>query len=234
LDKDCAKRLVAAHGVPTPRWVIYRGDWPLRRHELAALPFPVFVKPAFEGSSKGIVAASVIEDFDDLQQVLAQLVDVYRQPVLVEEYIEGDELTVGLVGNDPPDILGVMRVLPSDASTVRFVYSLEVKRDWRRQARYECPANLSGRDTAAVERAALASFAALGCRDVARIDFRLRDGVPYFLEANPLPGLSPESGDLVILSRLVGIEHRDLIARILHAALERHARSNGRAIAAQA
>ena len=233
LDKDCAKRLVAAHGVQTPHWIIYRGDWPSQRHELAALSFPVFVKPACEGSSKGILTSSVIEHSDELQQVLTQLVEVYRQPVLVEEYIEGDELTVGLVGNDPAEILGVMRVLPSDAVAARFVYSLEVKRDWRRQARYECPAPLSGSDTATVERAALACFAALGCRDVARIDFRLRDGVAYFLEANPLPGLSPESGDLVILSRLVGVEHRELIARILQAAMERHALSNGQAVAAQ-
>ncbi len=86
---------------------------------------------------------------------------------------------------------------------------------------YECPARLSEEDTQSVNAAALASWHALGCRDVARIDFRLRDGVPYFLEANPLPGLSPYSGDLVLLARAMGVKYSELIARILQAACER-------------
>ncbi len=77
-------------------------------------------------------------------------------------------------------------------------------------------------DDAAVRWAALTAWQALGCRDVSRIDFRLRDGVPYFLEANPLPGLSPKSGDLVLLGRLLGIDYADLVSRILGAAIERH------------
>ena len=145
----------------------------------------------------------------------------YRQSVLVEEFIEGDELTVGIVSNQPPQVLGIMRVLPKDTAN-SFIYSLEVKRDWKQRVRYECPARLSPADTAAVEQAALAAWRALGCRDVARIDFRLRDGVPYFLEVNPLPGLSPTSGDLVLLAGMMGIDYPDLIGRILAAATERH------------
>jgi D-alanine-D-alanine ligase len=117
-------------------------------------------------------------------------------------------------------VLGIMRVVPRQAKGP-FVYSLEVKRDYVQQVRYECPAQLAPQDSEAVRSAALASWSALGCQDVARIDFRLRDGVPYFLEANPLPGLSPVSGDLVILAGLVGIDYQDLIARILQAATDR-------------
>ena len=92
-----------------------------------------------------------------------------------------------------------------------FVYSLEVKRDWQQQVRYECPAQLEPADDARPSRQPpWPAGARLGCRDVARIDFRLRDGVPYFLEANPLPGLSPDSGDLVMLAGRVGIEYREL------------------------
>jgi D-alanine-D-alanine ligase len=144
----------------------------------------------------------------------------YRQPILVEEFIDGDELTVGLVGNNPPRVLGVMRVLPRQ-KTERFVYSLEVKRDFQRLVRYECPALLSEDDYAAVEIAARRAWKALGCRDVSRIDFRLRDGVPYFLEANPLPGLSPTSGDLVLLSAELGLTYFDLISLIFQAACQR-------------
>jgi D-alanine-D-alanine ligase len=96
-----------------------------------------------------------------------------------------------------------------------------VKRDYLNRVRYECPAQLVPDVLAAVEEATLTAYQALGCRDVARIDFRLRDGVPYFIEANPLPGLNPESSDLVILANLVGISHEQLIGMILDAALER-------------
>ena len=113
---------------------------------------------------------------------------------------------MGLVGNHPPDVLGIMRVVPRVADGP-FVYSLEVKRDCERRVRYECPARFRPRDDRAVRQAALHCWNALGCRDVARVDFRLRDGVPYFLEANPLPGLSPITSDLVMLAGYVGIEH---------------------------
>ncbi len=224
LDKDCAKRLVAMAGVATPGWLLLTGecDWPAAQDELGALRFPVFVKPAFEGSSKGIVSSSVIEDREQLRLALDELWEAYQQPVLVEEFIDGDELTVGIVGNDPPEVIGIMRIVPREPSERPFIYSLDVKRDFRRRARYECPAQLSIKDTAAVRHAALAAWQALGCRDVARIDFRLRQGVPYFLESNPLPGLSPESGDLVILANRAGVSYSDLIARILEAALVRH------------
>jgi D-alanine-D-alanine ligase len=220
LDKDCAKRLVAASGVPTPAWVLVEGNLAEVATQLDGLALPAIVKPAFEGSSKGILGTSVVETREALHSTLEQQFDVYRQPILVEEFIDGDELTVGLVGNAPPRILGVMRVLPRQV-TERFVYSLEVKRDFERMVRYECPAQLSEEEYSAVEDAARQAWRALGCRDVSRIDFRLRDGVPYFLETNPLPGLSPSSGDLVLLSGLIGLSHRELIGLILQAACER-------------
>jgi D-alanine-D-alanine ligase len=144
----------------------------------------------------------------------------YRQPILVEEFIDGDELTVGILGNRPPSVLGILRVLPKK-KVGPFIYSIEVKRDWRRLVEYECPAGLSKEDDECVRRAALAVWEAVGCRDVARVDFRLRRGVPYFLEVNPLPGLSPGSGDIVLLAEAVGIPHAQLVQRILQAAIDR-------------
>ncbi|HLJ92848.1 MAG TPA: D-alanine--D-alanine ligase, partial [Gemmataceae bacterium] len=138
----------------------------------------------------------------------------------VEEFIAGDELTVGVIGNAPPRLVGIMRVLPC-TPTAQFVYSLEVKRDYLRQVRYESPPDLPATTIRGIEEAAFRVFAALGCRDVARVDFRLRDGIPYFLEINPLPGLNPESSDLVILARLVGWSYPQLIGSILQAAIDR-------------
>jgi D-alanine-D-alanine ligase len=220
LDKDCAKRLVAANGVATPDWVLFEGDLDAIEAQLDRIPLPVIVKPAFEGSSKGVLNASLVDGREALLNTLEELFDTYRQPILIEEFINGDELTVGLVGNGPPQVLGVMRVLPRQP-TDRFVYSLEVKRDFERRVRYECPAQLTLDHYAAVEDSALRAWRALGCRDVSRIDFRLRDGIPYFLEANPLPGLSPSSGVLVLLCAEIGISHAVLVARIVRAACER-------------
>jgi D-alanine-D-alanine ligase len=222
LDKDCAKRLVASAGVAVPRGVVLRpsdegmgpdGAW-------SSFRFPVIVKPAWEGSSKGIRGKSLVEHPDQLPEVMQSLWRDHRQPVLVEEYVQGDELTVGVLGNTPAQILGIMRVVPRQP-TERFIYSLDVKRDFENQVRYECPAPLPATATRAVEEAALAAYRVLGCRDVSRIDFRLRGGVPYFLEVNPLPGLNPHSGDLVIMARHMGWTYSRLITTIWQAAWER-------------
>jgi len=119
-----------------------------------------------------------------------------------------------------------MRVVPVQA-TEHFVYSLEVKRDFRRQVRYECPPPLPPSVTRAIEEAARTAWQALGCRDVARIDFRLRDGRPYFLEVNPLPGLHPLDSDLVIMGSMIGWSHARLVETIFQSAHARVARNHG-------
>jgi D-alanine-D-alanine ligase len=217
LDKDCAKRLVASTGVAVAKdCVIIPG----REDAKYSGPFPAIVKPAWEGSSKGIRHCCVVDRADDLTNVINSLWLDHRQPVMVEEFISGDEVTVGILGNDPPRILGAMRVLPRQP-TEKFVYSLEVKRDFRNQVRYESPPALPPQHVNAIEEAALRAYEVLGCRDVARVDFRVREGTPYFLEVNPLPGLNPESSDLVILAELVGWTYGQLIETILIAAVDR-------------
>ena len=227
LDKDCAKRLVQSAGVAVPQGLVIE-EPPSRNgtpHSLLLTPhssmdLPVIVKPAWEGSSKGIRGHCLVERWDDLPAIVDGLRRDHRQPVLVEEFIQGDELTVGIVGNKPPQIIGIMRVLPQQPAE-RFIYSLEVKRDFQRQVRYECPARLPAETLERVSEAAQAAYQVLGCRDVARVDFRIRDGIPYFLEVNPLPGLNPETSDLVILARLSGWSYPRLIQSILQAATAR-------------
>jgi D-alanine-D-alanine ligase len=223
LDKDCARRLVRSHGVPVPGGVLcnVEDDVALLLSRAEAGTAPWIVKPAWEGSSKGIRGKCVVDTPAEAADAVRRLHTDYDQPVLIEEFISGEELTVGIVGNDPPQIVGVMRVLPQQA-TERFVYSLEVKRDWQRQVKYECPARINAAQLAAVERTALQAYQALGCQDVSRIDFRLRGETPYFLEVNPLPGLNPETSDLVILGRMAGWPYERLIGAILQAALKRY------------
>lgn len=231
LDKDLTRRLAADAGVVVPAGIVfgppaggYDGDFaefaPLLAE--AGLTLPVIAKPVWEGSSKGIRNRCLVTAADRLGPTVAELWKGYGQAVLVEEFIAGDEVTVGLIGNDPPQVFGVMRIVPKDP-VENFVYSLEVKRDFRRMVEYECPAPLPPAVTREVEAAALAVWDALGCRDVARLDFRVRDGVPYFLELNPLPGLNPESSDLVIMADLLGMTHEELVRTIFDAAAARWA-----------
>jgi D-alanine-D-alanine ligase len=225
LDKDCAKKLVAAEGVRTPSGVVFPPEEMAdEARSLRSSLFPVIVKPSWEGSSKGIRSAGIVDykHRSRLPAIIQEMRREYQQSILIEEYIEGDELTVGVVGNAPPEIIGLMRVVPREPND-RFVYGLDIKRDYKRLVKYECPAPLSAKDEAAVRDATMKTWKALGCRDVSRIDFRLRDGVPYFLEVNPLPGLNPADSDLVIMAKLAGWSYERLIGRILQAAIERRA-----------
>ncbi len=182
---------------------------------------PWIVKPAFEGSSKGIRGNALVQNSDEVEARVLELLHDYEQPILVEEFVAGDEVTVGVVGNGRGiETLGLMRVRPRSGDP-NFVYSIEVKRDWDVRVEYETPLRLAEELVKGIELAAHAAYWLLGCRDVARIDFRVRDDTPYFLEANPLPGLAPDWSDLVILAKGYGMSHADLIRRILNAALDR-------------
>ena len=226
LDKDCAKKLVAAAGVAVPPGYALAPHEPLDAVPSKHLVFPMVAKPAWEGSSKGIRDKCLVNTPAELREVVAMLRRDHRQTILLEEYIAGDELTVGVYGNEAPQVLGIMRVQPLHP-TERFIYSLEVKRDYHRRAKFECPAAIAPQARAAVERAALTVFRALGCRDIGRVDFRLRDGVPYFLEVNPLPGLNPVDSDLVFIAKFIGWSYPKLIATILGAAAKRVGLSGG-------
>jgi D-alanine-D-alanine ligase len=128
---------------------------------------------------------------------------------------------VGIIGNAPPKVIGMMRILPRKKEG-HFVYSLEVKRDYLNLVDYESPPQLDDKVLSAIAAASLKVFKVLGCRDFARIDFRVgHDGVPYFLEINPLPGLGTYS-DLVIMAQKLGWTHQGLIQAVFEAALKRY------------
>ncbi|MHB8085307.1 MAG: D-alanine--D-alanine ligase family protein [Dehalococcoidia bacterium] len=222
LDKPLAKQLLQAAGVPTPPFQVISLMKELKDLPDSKIPLPAFIKPAWEGSSKGIRLTSRADTAARARTVARRLLKDYAQPVLIEKYIEGDEVTVGIVGNSPPVIVGIMRVVPKKAFKT-FVYSLEVKRDWRNLVDYECPAKLNKSTIKRIAEASLTAYRVLGCRDFSRIDFRVgRDGIPYLLEVNPLPGLNPSSGDLPIMSYKMGWVYNNLIRAVFEAALARY------------
>ncbi len=221
LDKPLTKKLVKLAGIPTPEWRMIISQRALLETSWSGFPFPAIVKPAYEGSSKGIHPNSLVDSPQEAIRTVGEMLELYRQPVMLEQFIEGDEITVGILGNSPPKVLGMMRILPRKYSN-RFVYTVEVKRDWKNMVDYECPACLKERTSEMVTAYSLKIFETLGCRDFSRIDFRVNtDGIPYMLEINPLPGLGDYS-DLVIMAIKLGWKHKALIASIFNAALERY------------
>ncbi|MBI4187685.1 MAG: D-alanine--D-alanine ligase [Chloroflexi bacterium] len=221
LDKPLTKKLVASAGVYTPQSRLITDIRDMRQIIDGAFPFPAMVKPAYEGSSKGVRLNSVVDSPEQAIEVVVGLLELYQQPVMIEEFIIGDEVTVGIINNSPPQVLGMMRVLPRE-KTPYFVYSIEVKRNYLEMVDYECPAALDEKVLRSIENASLNAFKALGCRDFARVDFRISpEGMPYFLEINPLPGLGTYS-DLVIMAQMMKKTHQELICAVLNAALKRY------------
>ncbi len=217
LDKPLAKRVVRDCGLPTAPFAVIEDAAGIAGVDLAP---PLFVKPAAEGSSKGISARSKVDSHAALAAAAAELLATFRQPLLVEPFLPGRELTVGVIGNGgAARTLAVMEVV-FVAGDDREAYTALNKGDFEARVAYRLldgePLGVRAREVA------LGAYHALGCRDAARIDLRCdAAGEPQFLEANPLPGLNPHSGDLPIMSRLAGLSHADLLGRIVDAARER-------------
>ncbi|HVI93565.1 MAG TPA: ATP-grasp domain-containing protein, partial [Anaeromyxobacter sp.] len=220
LDKALAKRMVRTHGILTPDYlVLHTGKERLPRE----ISFPLLVKPVAEGTSKGVTKKSIVRDEVELREVAREMIAKYRQPALAETYVAGREFTVGMLGERRPRVLPPMEVVFLDQSDPTPIYSFEMKQDWNEKIRYDVPAVLSPRELDRLERAARECFTALGCRDVARVDFRMdAEGRIYFIECNPLPGLAPGWSDLVLIAQSAGIDYRSLIGEILSFAIRRY------------
>jgi D-alanine-D-alanine ligase len=225
LDKSMAKRVALSEGIPTPRFKKVERFEDL---EGVDLRYPLFVKPCYEGSSKGIRLDSKIMDRRSLVEKVAWLLETYRSPILVEEFVSGPEFTVGVLGNEEPSVLGVMEIEIRDTPSGEAIYSLEVKREWEEKVRYHCPPAIAPALRQKIEHVALRAYRVLGCRDVSRVDVRVgEDGEAYLLEVNPLPGLSPVYGDLPIMAGRMGWSYDQLVGAIFDHALRRYGMSGG-------
>ena len=230
LDKAKAKETLAFHGIPTPRFAVVEtlADIDSRT---ADLELPLFVKPLHEGSSKGITDSNLCWDRDHLVKQTKFLLENYVQPVLVEEYLPGQEFTCAVLGNgDEAAVMPIVgmnfEALPKGALPI---YSFDAKFVWDRPEKpleiFQCPARITKALQASIERVTLDAFRVLGCRDWARIDVRLdAAGNPNVLEVNPLPGILPDPADNSCLpkaARAAGIGYDELIQSCLKYAAAR-------------
>lgn len=241
LEKAMTKRILTYHDLPTPPFQVFeRVDEPLSED----LNFPLFVKPSREGTGMGVTSKSIVHNESELREQIDLILHHYHQPALVERYIRGREVTVGVVGNligpvarrlpadeDAPRIQAGLRFLPPLEIDLQpfedsdIVYTSRLKVDLADQLNYICPAPLPPELVDDLNWYTAAVFRVLGALDVARVDFRLdveNNWQPYILEINPLPGLSPGVSDIVIEAAAQGISHTELVNMILDTALKRY------------
>jgi D-alanine-D-alanine ligase len=242
LDKPMTKRVLAFHELPTPPFQNFERIDEALDPEMV---FPLFVKPSREGTGMGVSAASIVHDEDQLRRQLKIHFDRYNQPVLAEKFIEGREVTVGVVGDLRSP---VARRLPEDEDARRIlhglhffpplevdmgqypieeagIYTNRIKVEMAENFHYICPAPLTDEQVEDLNWLTAATFRVTGCLDVARVDFRLDASdnfKPYILEINPLPGLNPGYSDLCIEAMAGGWEYEELVNRILNGAIARY------------
>lgn len=229
LNKARAKEILSHYGIPTPGFVVAgSASVDVERY----LSFPMIVKPLFEGSSKGIKNDSIVANSGDLKKKISSVLDDYREPALVEEYLDGREFTVALLGN-----AGGLKTLPvveinysSLPAGVNRIYSYEAK--WVLDTPeapldiFNCPAELSDRLRKAIEDVSKDAFRALDVKDWCRIDVRLdSNGTPHVLELNPLPGILMDprcNSCFPKAARAAGMTFGGLVNAVMDAAARRY------------
>lgn len=222
LNKDRTKIILQSHGIKTPQYQIAQFNRIPSKKEFA-LNFPCIVKLAKEDASIGISEFSVINDYNTLTERLKYLFKSFRQEVIIEEYIEGRELNVAVLGSETLPISEIrFDGLPGDLPKI---ITYEAK--WSPDSIYykytipKCPAELQSGIKEKINKIALEAFDALECRDYARVDIRLNSkNIPYVIEVNPNPDISPDAG-FVRSAAAAGISYEQLLFRITNMALKR-------------
>jgi D-alanine-D-alanine ligase len=227
-DKARCKEILSYYNIPTPGFFI-------TDHIINGYPkvkFPGFVKPLHEGSSKGIYNSSLVNNKEDLNREVRRIKKNYNQPAIVEDFLEGKEFTVAILGNGKDTVVLPIVEINLECAPKGFnkIYSYEVK--WFFDTRenkldiFTCPANISQKLRKRIEEICLDAYKALRIRDWARIDVRCdRQENPYIIEVNPLPGVLPNPDDNSCFpkaARVYGLDYDELIQTVLNLALERN------------
>jgi len=216
LHKGMTKTIVRDKGIRTPDFYVVEKEHDI---ENINLPFPLFAKPLSEGTGKGIDQLSKIDNYKNLKERCIKLLEKFRQPVLVETFLPGREFTAGILGTgEDARVVGVMEVVYNDAS--KNTYSFFTKTNYEELVNYTL---ITGELDQLCKDLCLKIWRLLGCRDAGRIDIRSdADGIPNFIEVNPLAGLNNPHSDLPIVCRLAGISFRELIGEIMNSAMTRY------------
>ncbi len=220
IDKPHCKARLIQFGVPTPRYQVFE-----RAEGEFHLDFPVIIKPSVEDASMGIDLDSVVSNRECLFHKIAHIVEKYEQPAMVEEFVCGRELAVAMWGNEVIEILPIAEDdFSMIANPLERLLTFESK--WKTDSPYyqnipaRVPAALNRKEAQVVKKAAEDSFRAMGLRDLGRVDIRFNNGIPYVIDINELPDLSPEAG-FWNSARATGITYPQMVEHILTYAMKR-------------
>ena len=220
LNKARAKEILHAHGIRTAAYQIFT-PWTIQRQ----LEFPLFVKPVSEDASIGITLDSVVQDERSLRRQVRYIWEMYQEPALVEEFIQGREFNVTLFGNDNPRVMPLSEINFRVRNPLARIVSFRAK--WVPSSpEYlgtppTCPAHVSDMMKARIEDAARRAYMAMGLRDYGRVDIRVKNGLPYVLEVNPNADLSADAG-IARATRVAGMSYSDLVDEIVRLAARRY------------
>lgn len=216
LDKVVAKQIFIASGLPTPNYRVFSSP-DERTHRL---DFPLIVKPRGEAASFGL---KIVHDERALREAVDITLNEYKQTVLVEEFIQGREINVGILGNDPPEAFPVLELLLDGGEHQVYSHEAKFARSHRKKAKKVCPADLPQETAAYIQKLAVQAFQALNVYDFARVDFRLdKFNQPHILEVNSMASLNPGSS-FVYGARKAGYAYDQLINKIVEVAYRRYA-----------
>lgn len=221
--KGLTKRLLISHDVPTPKFLVLWKPKVAKRH---GLTFPLIIKPAREDASAGVDKHSVVYDRAGLMEKLDKVFEEYEPPILVEEFIEGRELHVGILGNDPPEVLPPLEYdfseLPEgEPSIISYAAKWDPLAEVFHRVGTRCPAPLTKRLEAKLNKVCVQAYQVMGCRDYARLDIRIAaDHQVYVLEINPNPDLT-EGVSYMESAEQAGWGFTGALAQIVELAMER-------------
>ncbi len=227
LDKARTKEILKYYKIPTPNFQVFENS---SENIESNMKFPMIVKPIREGSSKGIKDNCLVNNEAELRERVAQMIGDYRQPAIVEEFIACREFTVGILGNESPVVLPIVEVkfdnLPEgmnkfDSYEAKWIYD-------NPNSGHDplvCPAKLTPNLESKIKKVCLEAYKKLGCKDWCRIDLRVRNGIPYILELNALPGMIPDPKENSRFPRAAftsGMTYNQIINEVLNHALKRY------------
>jgi D-alanine-D-alanine ligase len=220
IDKPRCKENLTRLGIPTPRYQVFE-----KAEGEFLLEFPVIVKPSVEDASMGIDLCSVVANREDLFTRVAYIIEEYQQTAMVEQFIGGRELAVAMLGNE---IVEVLPIAEDDFSAIPnpLEHLLTYDSKWKPESPYfknipsRIPAALTSKEEQVVRKVAQDSFRAAGLRDLGRVDLRFDNGIPYVIDINELPDLSPDAG-FWNSARATGMTYAQMVERILVNALQR-------------
>jgi D-alanine-D-alanine ligase len=224
LDKAETKVEILRHGILTPAFEVIAPGEPVQTE----LPFPLFVKPVHEDGSIGIFSNSVIQNLEQLQAKVAEIHETYQQAALVEEYIEGRDITASILGNGAEaKVLPLSELVYGENFDGPKVLTYEAK--WLEQtpaftgSLAVCPCSLNPQTQELIAGMARSIYLIMGCEDYARVDFRLRGRTPYLLEVNPNPCINPHDSGFIRASTAAGMDYQGVIRLILEHSIQKNA-----------